>query len=65
MSSQVKTLLRQFHFTAKKRLGQHFLADEAVLKHILSGADLNPGDIIVEVGPGLGMLTKELAQRVA
>ena len=65
MSSQVKTLLRQFDFKAKKRLGQHFLADEAVLKRILSGADLSPGDIIVEVGPGLGMLTKELAQRVA
>jgi 16S rRNA (adenine1518-N6/adenine1519-N6)-dimethyltransferase len=56
-------LLRQFGFKPKKRLGQHFLVDEAVLERILSAAELSPGDIVVEVGPGLGILTEALARR--
>ncbi len=56
-------MLREFGFKAKKRLGQHFLTDEAVLERILSAAELSHGDIVVEVGPGLGILTEELAKR--
>jgi len=58
-------LLRQFGFKPKKRLGQHFLVDEAVLERILSAAELSPGDIVVEVGPGLGILTEGLARQRA
>jgi len=58
-----RQLLRQFGFKTKKRLGQHFLIDEAVLEHILSAAELSPGDIVVEVGSGLGILTEGLAKR--
>lgn len=61
--SQVKGLLRQFDLKTKKRLGQHFLIDEGVLEQIVSAAELNPGDVVVEVGPGLGLLTKELAKK--
>jgi 16S rRNA (adenine1518-N6/adenine1519-N6)-dimethyltransferase len=57
--------LRQFGFKPKKRLGQHFLTDEAVLERILSAAELSPGDIVVEIGPGPGILTEELAKREA
>jgi 16S rRNA (adenine1518-N6/adenine1519-N6)-dimethyltransferase len=60
-----RQLLRQFGFKPKKRLGQHFLVDEAVLERILSAAELSPGDIVVEVGPGLGILTEGLARRGA
>ena len=60
--SQVKALLRQSGLKAKKRLGQHFLVDEDVLECILSAAELSHGDIVVEVGPGLGILTKRLAE---
>ena len=60
-----RQLLRQFGFKPKKRLGQHFLVDEAVLERILSAAKLSPGDIVVEIGPGLGMLTEGLAKRGA
>ena len=49
----------------KKRLGQHFLIDERILRDILSAAELNPADVVVEVGPGLGILTKELAKQAA
>jgi len=57
--------LRQFGVKPKKRLGQHFLIDEAVLERILSAVELSPGDIVVEIGPGLGILTEGLAKRGA
>jgi len=52
-------------FKPRKRLGQHFLIDEAVLERILFAAELSPGDIVVEIGPGLGILTEGLAKRGA
>lgn len=61
-ASQVKALLRQSGLKAKKRLGQHFLIDEDVLKCILSAAELSHEDIVVEVGAGLGIVTKMLAE---
>jgi 16S rRNA (adenine1518-N6/adenine1519-N6)-dimethyltransferase len=56
-------LLRRFNLQARKRLGQHFLIDGEVLKLITSAAELNPTDIILEIGSGLGVLTTELAQQ--
>jgi 16S rRNA (adenine1518-N6/adenine1519-N6)-dimethyltransferase len=60
-----RQLLRQIGFRPKKSLGQHFLIDEAVLERILSAAELSPRDIVVEVGPGLGILTEGLAKQGA
>ncbi len=60
---QTKKLLRRFGLRARKGLGQHFLIDEEVLGLILSTAQLNPDDVVVEVGPGLGVLTGELAKQ--
>jgi len=50
---------------AKKRFGQHFLADENILGVIGRLAELGPEDVVLEVGPGLGVLTAYLAERVA
>jgi 16S rRNA (adenine1518-N6/adenine1519-N6)-dimethyltransferase len=61
--TQTRQLLRQASLRARKRLGQHFLVDGGVLKHILSAAELSPNDIVIEVGPGLGVLTRELARQ--
>ncbi len=60
-----RQLLRQFGFKPKKRLGQHFLIDKAVLERILIAAKISPGDIVIEVGPGLGILTEGLSRRGA
>jgi len=60
--SQAKALLRQFGLKARKRLGQHFLINGDVLECILSAAELNHENTVVEVGPGLGILTKRLAE---
>jgi 16S rRNA (adenine1518-N6/adenine1519-N6)-dimethyltransferase len=51
--------------TPKKSLGQHFLVDENILGVIGRLADLRPDDVVLEVGPGLGILTRYLADRVA
>lgn len=59
---QSKSLLRQFGLHARKGLGQHFLIDRNVLGKSISAADLGPDDVVVEVGPGLGILTEELAK---
>ena len=60
---QTRRLLRQFDLRARKGLGQHFLIDGEVLKNIIAAAELTSTDTIIEVGPGLGVLTRELAQR--
>jgi 16S rRNA (adenine1518-N6/adenine1519-N6)-dimethyltransferase len=49
---------------AKKELGQHFLVDENVLGVIERLAALDTEDVVLEIGPGLGILTKYLADRV-
>ncbi len=49
----------------RKSLGQHFLVDENILGVIERLADLRPDDVVLEVGPGLGVLTRYLAARVA
>ncbi len=48
---------------ARKALGQHFLTDEVVLQQILSASELEPTDTVVEVGPGLGAVTRRLVGR--
>jgi len=60
--AQTRGLLRRFDLRARKRLGQHFLVDDEVLAVITSAAGLVPGDVVIEVGPGLGFLTRELAR---
>jgi 16S rRNA (adenine1518-N6/adenine1519-N6)-dimethyltransferase len=50
---------------AKKGLGQHFLVDENLLGVIGRLAELGPEDVVLEVGPGLGVLTTYLADRAA
>ncbi|MFC2049885.1 16S rRNA (adenine(1518)-N(6)/adenine(1519)-N(6))-dimethyltransferase RsmA [Chloroflexota bacterium] len=62
-SAQVKRLLRQSGLKARKSLGQHFLADASVLQTIVEAAELSSADTVIEVGPGLGILTAELIKR--
>ena len=49
----------------KKSLGQHFLVDDNILDVIGRLAELAPEDVVLEIGPGLGVLTRYLARRVA
>jgi 16S rRNA (adenine1518-N6/adenine1519-N6)-dimethyltransferase len=56
-------LLHKYGFTTQKSLGQNFLADEKVLEHIITAADIQPTDEILEIGPGLGVMTKSLCKK--
>ncbi len=47
----------------RKRFGQHFLVDDAVIEAIVAAVDPRPGEAIVEIGPGLGALTRPLLER--
>jgi 16S rRNA (adenine1518-N6/adenine1519-N6)-dimethyltransferase len=49
----------------RKSLGQHFLVDDNILRVIEGLARLEPDDVVLEIGPGLGVLTRFLAARVA
>ena len=46
-----------------QRLGQHFLIDTSVVKMIVDAADMRHDDIVVEVGPGRGALTKDIVSQ--
>jgi 16S rRNA (adenine1518-N6/adenine1519-N6)-dimethyltransferase len=49
----------------KKRFGQHFLSDPRILQRIVQFANVGPDDTVLEVGPGAGALTRELAANVS
>lgn len=51
------------HHVARKRFGQHFLADESVIDAIVEAIDPKPGEALVEIGPGLGAMTDPLVAR--
>jgi 16S rRNA (adenine1518-N6/adenine1519-N6)-dimethyltransferase len=60
-----KQLLQKYRLEPKKSLGQNFLFDENVLARIVASASLSPLKPVLEIGPGLGSLTRLLAQTAA
>ncbi len=54
-------LLKRFGLRADKRLGQNFLQDESALERIAAAAEIQGDDCVLEIGPGLGSLTRYLA----
>jgi 16S rRNA (adenine1518-N6/adenine1519-N6)-dimethyltransferase len=59
---EVAGLLRQSGLEPKKGLGQNFLADPAALRAVVAAAEISPDSAVLEVGPGLGHLTRYLAK---
>jgi 16S rRNA (adenine1518-N6/adenine1519-N6)-dimethyltransferase len=57
----IKPLLRQFNLRPRKSLGQNFLVDEHALSGIVRAAEITADDVVLEIGPGLGSLTRQLA----
>lgn len=52
-------------FEYKKSLGQNFLMDDNKINQILNAIDCNSDDLIVEIGPGAGAITKGLVKKIA
>lgn len=59
----VPGLLKSFGLRPDKSLGQNFLIDTSALQRVVDCADIQPVDRVLEIGPGLGSLTRLLAQR--
>ena len=57
----IPALLKQFGLRPSKGLGQNFLQDDRALQDIVTSADITPSDDVLEIGPGLGNLTRYLA----
>lgn len=55
-----KDIVNKYGFKFTKSLGQNFLTDDNVLKDIVYGAEVSKEDYVIEIGPGVGTLTKEL-----
>jgi len=60
--SQIRLLLLQFGLMPDKRKGQHFLGDRNILQKILQSANLSPDECALEIGSGIGTLTRALAE---
>ena len=58
----IRRLLQQHGLRPKKALGQNFLVDEKALAKVTAAAELAPDDMVLEIGPGLGSLTRHLAE---
>ena len=56
-------LLQAHGLFTKKRFGQNFLINAGILSNIVSAADIKPTDHVIEIGPGLGVLTEELVKK--
>lgn len=59
-SSELTNLAKSFH--KKKHLGQHFLVDTEALQDIVAAAQIEPGEHVLEIGPGAGFLTRFLVE---
>lgn len=61
--SEVRALLAEMNFKPSRILGQNFLIDGNILRILTELADLQPGDGVLEIGPGLGVLTGPLLEK--
>jgi len=55
-------ILKTFHLSMRKKMGQNFLIDSSIIDGIVTAAELNPADHVLEIGPGIGTLTQGLAE---
>lgn len=55
-------VLNKYHFNFQKKYGQNFLIDTHILEKIIEASDVNSGDCVLEIGPGIGTMTQYLAE---
>lgn len=60
---ETRFIMNKYHISANKNLGQNFLIDDEIVLEIINVANLSKDDLVIEIGPGLGTLTKELLER--
>lgn len=60
---ETKFIMNKYHIKANKSLGQNFLIREEVVQAIVDSSEIKKEDLVIEIGPGLGTLTKELLEK--
>lgn len=60
---ETKYIMKKYNIKANKNLGQNFLISEEVVEKIVESANIKEDDLVIEIGPGLGTLTKHLLER--
>jgi len=60
--NETKFIMKKYGITANKSLGQNFLISDDVVSSIVNSAEISKNDLVIEIGPGLGTLTKELLE---
>ena len=63
ISQNTIEVLKKHHFNIQKKYGQNFLIDPRVLERILDAAEITKDDYVLEIGPGIGTMTRYLAER--
>ena len=63
LQEETIAILNKYNLRAKKKLGQNFLINEEIIHEIIKNAELTREDVVIEIGPGIGSLTKELINR--
>lgn len=61
--STIKYIMEKYGFRFSKGLGQNFLIDEQIIDRICDGAEIGPEDDILEIGPGIGVMTQAMSER--
>jgi len=59
----IKEILKKYQIKPSKKFGQNFLIDQSVIRKVIRATDLKPTDTILEIGPGIGTLTQEIAKK--
>ena len=59
---ETQLILHKYKIQANKSLGQNFLVDDNVIDEIICSSNIDKQDLIIEIGPGLGVLTNKLLQ---
>ena len=60
---ETKFIMKKYNIKANKNLGQNFLVNDNVIEKIVDSADIGEGDLVIEIGPGLGTLTGLLLEK--
>ena len=63
LKKETNYILKKYGISANKSLGQNFLIDESVVAKIVESSKITKDDLVIEIGPGLGTLTKELLEK--
>ncbi len=62
---ETKFIMNKYHIRANKKLGQNFLISDTTVQEIIKNSQISNEDLVIEIGPGLGTLTKELLEKAS